>query len=111
MGKQQHNAVEFPVRDASWGVRWWDFRNCHDWIGSAPVRSGGIKKSRKKPPEQQTRDFFGREAALEFVRRLRREIPADELLVQIVSLRRQLLPLSPQDVLLPGDWPMKRRSD
>ena len=39
-------------------------------------------------------------------RRLRREVPAGELVVQLVSLRN-LLPPQPRDELLPGPWPLQ----
>jgi hypothetical protein len=43
------------------------------------------------------------------VRKLRREIPADCLVAQVIYLQQPDKP--PVDQLLPGDWPIQRRSD
>ena len=101
--------VEFPRRHAAWRVLWCDFRGHHNWIGRAPVPSGGVhKRGRpiKKPPVQH-RDFFKRAAADEFAQKLRGRIPVDELVVQVVALPQRCL--SPQDEMLPGPWPQQQR--
>lgn len=90
--------------EAYWRVLWSDYRGHHDWIGRQPVKRGGNYTSgRTRPPPVLHNDFITREGAEDFVAKLRRDVPEDELLVQIVSLEKP--PPAPLDQLLPGEWP------
>jgi len=75
----------------AWRVLWADFRGHH-----------------VKPPTRHMRAFLTRHLAENFVAELRRQIPADELAVQIVDARKPIQS-KPIEQLLPGDWPLQRR--
>jgi hypothetical protein len=91
-------------------VHWWDWRGHHDWIGpKAPKRGTTTAYRRKAKPPEQTRDFLTRQGAEDFVAKQRRDIPEDELVVEIRSLRDQPTEPVPVPLLLPGTWPYQRR--
>jgi hypothetical protein len=97
-----------PKLHAAWRVIWADYTGKHDWIG--PRTDRGKTLRRKTPPVRQAQDFLSREGAEDFVQKLRRQIKADELVVQIVSLRN-LAPCPPEEQALPSSWPVQRRGD
>jgi hypothetical protein len=100
-------AADDPRYTAAWRVQWWDWRGHHDFVGRSPPRRGGnVRHARKPAPKRHAQDFLTRDGAAKFIRKLRREIPKDELIVQVVSLR-ELLPLPPPNEFLPGAWPLQ----
>jgi hypothetical protein len=65
-------------------------------IGGLVIESGPV----------EFEDFPNRQAATAFIRKLRREAPADELVVQLVTRR----PRFPEPLMLPGSWPWQVRN-
>jgi len=99
--------IEFPKpRAMPWRVVWQDWRDHHDWVGRRSLRPG---TPRVPTPPREARRFRTKESAEKFVTRLRLEVPADELVVQILGTSKPApRPMKP---LLPGDWPLQRRGD
>ena len=88
-----------------WRVLWQDWRDHHDWVGRRRLPK---HLRRVRPPIRHARNFPSREAAENFVAELRRQVPEDELVTQIVSLPVSAK-VAPKEQLLPGDWPLQRR--
>jgi hypothetical protein len=87
---------------SNWRVLWSNWQGHHDWIGRRLLKKNGVRKAyRIKPPIRHTRDFPTQTAAKEFVAELRRQIPDDELVVQIIP------PPGPVWVGLPGKPQLK----
>jgi hypothetical protein len=100
--------LTFPKpRACPWRVVWQDWRDHHDWVGRRSLRPGA---RRVAPPPRKVRHFWSRDAAQQFVRLLRSQVPEGELAVMIIG---QPEPKSarPANQMLPGDWPQQRRAD
>jgi hypothetical protein len=90
-------------------VEWWDWRNHHDWIGHKAPKKGAPPARRRQPPIKHAQDFLTREFAEQHIAKLRRQVPADELIIRVIDLTRKSAPSPPvQTLLLPGPWPLQR---
>ena len=89
-----------------WRVIFCDFSAHHDCVGLEPIKRGGIlTRERREPPPEQNRDFDTRAEAEAFARRLREDIPVDDLYLLIEPLSEARV------VPLPGSSPLQQRGE
>jgi hypothetical protein len=98
-----------PKVEALWRVEWWDFTDHHDFVGRGARRYG---HSYKKPdPLKHAQDFYAREMAEAHVRKLRKQVPAGELLVRVIPVPKPRSLIVIEQSLLPGEWPKRREGE
>lgn len=99
-----------PAFRTAFEVHWQDWRRHHDWNGRERARPGASKPFRPEPPKRQSMAFADRAAAENFVAALRRDIPRDELVVQILDPQTPPAP-APVNQRFPGadGWPIQHK--